>query len=160
MVGEVRRFQDMNLLPIARHTANDKQGSIGDVQVNRADDTPFEGVEVKAGHPITPEMIFAIPRKLQGNAVDRYYVLSTEPECIKDSMMNAVNIALQDVRQETGCEVIANGLIPTLRYYLRLIANKDQFLEEYTKLVLEDQDVREPQRVLWSTILVELSTKP
>jgi DNA (cytosine-5)-methyltransferase 1 len=157
MIGELKRFQNMELLPVARHTANDKKGSIGDVQVNRTEGIPFEGVEIKASHSIIPEMILAIPTKLQGNAVDRYYVLSTESECIKASAMNDVNAALQKVRQETGCEVIANGLIPTLRYYLRLIADKDQLLQEYTKLLTEDQDVREPQRVLWGSILAELS---
>ncbi|WP_143342163.1 hypothetical protein [Deinococcus indicus] len=152
MGNEVSRYQRKTVAPLNRHTANDKKGFIGDIQVNDGD-VPFEGVEVKDGHPITPEMVTALPQKLQGFQVDRYYILSTAENCIKVGEENAVEAAIEKVRQATGCEIIANGLIRTLWYYLRLLTDPDEVVRNYTDLMATDQDVRDQQRHLWGEIL-------
>lgn len=153
---ELKRYEGKKLVDIARHTANDKKGSIGDVQVNHANGEPFEGVEIKSGKKITVEMIKSIPLKLQGHAVDRYYLLSTEETYIDPSEREEVMSAVDEIRDATGCEIIPNGLIRSLWYYLRLISDKDHLIQSYTRLLQEDSDVREPQRALWSEILLEL----
>ncbi len=157
---ELKRYQGMELVDISRHTANDKKGSIGDVQVNYANEKPFEGVEVKSGKRITADMIKALPIKLQGHVVDRYYILSTEEQYIAPEDRVEVMAAVEEVRNETGCEIIPNGLVRTLWYYLRLISDKDAFIESYTRLLKTDKDVREPQRALWAEILLELQDAP
>ena len=158
LIKDVRRYEGKELVKISRHTANDKKGSIGDVQVNYVNNGPFEGVEVKSGIAITPEMVRAIPTKLQGHKVERYYILSTLNVCIDVNKQSEVADALDEIRLRTGCEIIANGLVPTLRYYLRLIVDKDTFLEKYTNLLLEDEDIREPQREVWGKIIEDLQS--
>lgn len=56
--------------------------------------------------------------------------------------------AANETRDATGCEIIPNGLIRSLWYYLRLISDKDHLIQSYTRLLQEDSDVREPQRAL------------
>lgn len=129
------------------------------MQVNYANGEPFEGVEIKSGKKITVEMIKSIPLKLQGYAVDRYYLLSTEENYIDPGEREEVMSAANEIRDATGCEIIPNGLIRSLWYYLRLISDKDHLIQSYTRLLQEDSDVREPQRALWSKILLELGAE-
>lgn len=158
LVVELTRYKDMTLRnPPNRHTANDKEGWIGDVQVDRRDGTPFEGVEVKAGRKITSDMVRALPKKFQGSVVDRYYILSTEEEYIPDADVGEVNETVIQIRQQTSCQVIVNGLNRSLWYYLRMIENPDVFLLRYTKQVQSDLDTKDEHRQLWSSILDELT---
>ncbi len=160
IILELKRYAGKTLVSVARHTANDKKGSTGDIQVNHASDKPFEGVEVKSGKQITAAMIKSIPIKLQDHAVERYYLLSTEEIYIHPLEKFEVMNVIAEIRSETGCEIIANGLIRSLWYYLRLITDKDSLLKSYTRLLQEDQDVREPQREAWSKILNQLGEIP
>lgn len=159
LVPEVERYRSIGaeLLDLQRHTANDKLGWIGDIQVNRADGVPFEGVEVKSGKKIDISMVNVLPRKLQGYAVDRYYILSTEEQYIEESQHDGVEKAVGQMRKQTGSQVIVNGLYPSLRYYLRLISDTNKFLTCYTNLVETDEDVKVDHKALWSAILTDLA---
>jgi len=168
LADELSRFKGTTLRnPPNRHTGNDKKGWIGDIQVDRADKTPFEAVEVKAGQQITSSMVWALPAKFRDQAVSRYYILSTEAVYIAQEELEEVNEAVREVRQQTGCQVIVNGLNRSLWYYLRMIENTDLFLEYYTFQVQNDKDTKDEHRELWATILarfngpeVTLSTPP
>lgn len=158
LVNELSRFKGTTLRnPPNRHTGNDKKGWIGDIQVDRADKTPFEAVEVKSDQQITSSMVWALPKKFRGQVVDRYYVLSTEPTYIAENEQKKVDEAVYEVRQRTGCQVIVNGLNRSLWYYLRMIENTDLFLEYYTKQVQNDKDTKNEHRELWATILARFS---
>lgn len=156
IVPELARYADKNLLILGRHTANDKLGAIGDVQINNLDGTPFEGVEVKSGKKITSDMVRAIPRKLQGYPVDRYYILSTEEEYIAPDEQHEISKIIQETRMDTGCEIIVNGLVRSLWYYLRLVTDKSEFLNNYTRLLQEDIDVKDQHRKLWADLLSDI----
>lgn len=144
--------------PPNRHTANDKKGFIGDVQVDLPDGTPFEGVEVKSGKKIDRAMVGDLPGKFKGIPVNRYYVLSTETEYIAEDEREDIENTVDRVRQETGGQIIVNGLYPSLRYYLRLISDTGQFLTNYTQQVETDEDVKAPHKAIWLRILTELSS--
>jgi len=159
LVPELSRFKNTVLRnPPNRHTGNDKEGWIGDIQVDRLDGTPFESVEVKAGKKITSDMVRSLPKKFQGYAVDRYYILSTEKEYIQEDEIDEINIEVRDVRQQTGCQVIVNGLNRSLWYYLRMLENSDLFLKHYTAQVQNDEDTKPEHRTLWAKILSSLET--
>lgn len=154
LVVELLRYQDTLLRnPPNRHTANDKEGWIGDIQIDRLDGTPFEGVEVKSGIKITSDMVRALPKKFAGQAVDRYYILSTADPYIGKNELDEVMQAVEKVRQETGCQVIVNGLNQSLRYYLRLVSGPNNFLTNYTEQIQRDLDVKDEHRALWAQIL-------
>lgn len=161
LMPEVARFEGKELRhPPNRHTANDKEGWIGDIQVDRlSDGTPFEGVEVKAGRQITNYMVRALPRKFQGASVDRYYILSTEEFYIASENIAKVDLAVKETRQATGCQIIVNGLNRSLWYYLRMLSNPNAFIDYYTELVRTDPDVKSDHRMIWSDILNELMSE-
>ncbi|MDQ3507248.1 MAG: hypothetical protein M3494_04410 [Actinomycetota bacterium] len=143
--------------PPNRHTANDKKGFIGDVQVDLPNGTPFEGVEVKSGKKIDKAMVGDLPGKFKGIPVNRYYVLSTATEYIAESERENIEKTVDRVRRETGCQIIVNSLYPSLQYYLRLVSDTGQFLANYTNQVETDKDVKAPHKAIWRDILTELS---
>lgn len=154
---ELSRYQSTALRnPPNRHTANDKEGWIGDIQIDRIDATPFEGVEVKSGIKITSDMVRALPAKFSGQAVERYYILSTSEPYIAKNEFDEVMQTVKIVRESTGCQVIVNGLNQSLRYYLRLISDTNKFLINYTEQIQTDQDVKDEHRELWVQILASL----
>lgn len=158
LVTELSRFKGTILRnPPNRHTGNDKKGWIGDIQVDRAEETPFEAVEVKSGQQITSGMVRALPAKFRGEVVNRYYILSTEAEYIAKEEQDEVNEAVREVRQQTGCQVIVNGLNRSLWYYLRMIENTDLFLAYYTQQVQDDKDTKDEHKELWATILARIT---
>lgn len=157
LVVELSRYQDTTLRnPPNRHTANDKEGWIGDIQIDRLDGTPFEGLEVKSGIKITADMVRALPEKFAGQAVERYYILSTSDPYIAKNEFDEVMQTVEQVRQSTGCQVIVNGLNQSLRYYLRLISDTNKFSINYTEQIQTDLDVKDEHREVWAQILANL----
>ena len=158
LVTELARYQDKTLRnPPNRHTANDKDSWIGDVQIDRLDETPFEGVEVKSERPITTNMVSILPKKFAGYTVDRYYILSTSEPYINKEQTDEVMQIVEKVRQNTGCQIIINGLNQSLRYYLRLLSDPNQFLKNYTEQIETDLDVKDEHRKLWAKILENIT---
>jgi len=158
LVQQLPRYQDASLQPLGRHTGNDKKGRIGDVQVDRLDGTPFEAVEVKSDQLITTAMVDKLVQELQparfgGRAVDRYYILSTREQYMAAESRSTVEAKVGAVEQQTGCQIVVNGLSRSILYYLRLIVEPDEFLRNYTALVEQDLDVRAEHHQLWVTIL-------
>lgn len=161
LVVEMSRFTSVAAElrnPPNRHTANDKKGFIGDVQVDLPNGTPFEGVEVKSGKKIDKAMVGDLPGKFKGVPVNRYYVLSTAREYLAENDREEIENTMKRVRQETGCQTIVNGLYPSLQYYLRLISDTGEFLKNYTAQVETDKDVKAPHKAIWLDILTGLSS--
>ena len=44
------------------------------------------------------------------------------------------------MKQEHGCEVIVNGIMPSLKYYLRLLSNPSDFLQGYEAALQTDYE--------------------
>ena len=55
-----------------------------------------------------------------------------------------------------GCHVIANGLINSLKYYLRLISETSEFIENYVNLVENDSSLKFEHKKYWNTIISEM----
>jgi DNA (cytosine-5)-methyltransferase 1 len=155
MVVELVRYKGTELLPLERHTTADlRSGSIGDIQVNRNNE-PYEGVEVKSEKSITPAMVRELPRKFSSRNVSRYYILSTADPYILKEDIEVVNSAVREVEKETGAQVIVNGIVRTLWYYLRLLENPATVLPIYRELLEADKDIRTELKESWNTIITE-----
>jgi len=57
---------------------------------------------------------------------------TAEPNIESDEQKNIDN-EIERIRKEHGCEVIVNGIISSLKYYLRLLSNPESFVERYTE---------------------------
>ena len=49
---------------------------------------------------------------------------------------------ISEIRDNHGCQLIVNGLLHTLKYYLRLISNPKAFFNEYIELVEADTEIK------------------
>ncbi len=112
--------------------------SVGDIEVKNPDGSYLEAIAIKQNKPITAAMIGAAYRKIKNTDIKRYYILTTHEPDSYDS--EAVAREIEKYSKVHPCEIIADGVIPSLKYYMRLMNNPQAFVDEYTKwLELEFQ---------------------
>ena len=58
--------------------------------------------------------------------------------------------------EEQGCQVIINGVIPTIKYYMRLIQKPNMFLDFYIKNMERDIVIRSEHKEIWNKIVDSL----
>lgn len=148
---ELKRYDGKSLLPLQLHSAADSQtGSLGDVEV--ADDASgeiFEAVEVKHGLPISESVVAGVREKVMNRQIERYYILTTAERCEPDTAAKAI---IENIKSVYECQVIANGVIPTLRYYLRLLDDPSAVFPAYASLLQTDRSIAHEHRVGWNAV--------
>lgn len=156
LIREVRRFQNKELLPIANHTSSDiRSGRIGDVEVADTNGRPFEAVEVKHGIPITVSLVGDALSKFQTTPVDRFYLLSTAETPPQEMLLIAEQA--KRIKNTHGCQVIVNGIMPTIKYYLRLLDDPYEFIECYVNLLENDTSIKFEHKKRWNELIGGLS---
>ena len=158
MLMEIQRYEGKMLLPLKSHTTADTKSrgirSIGDIEVLH-DNSFFEGVEIKHNIPISLGLVEDAYQKFAQTPVSRYYLLTTAEPNVED--IDAVNDFVSEIHRQHGCEVIVNGILPSLKYYLRLLSSPQLFLETYSKnLQLDFQqkaEIKEPHLRYWETLI-------
>ena len=131
------RYQGKILAPLKAHTTSDARSrSYADVEILTAEGLLFEGVEIKHNIKITPTLVADAAEKFVNTPANRYYLLTTaEPNLTDESEIAAL---VKHLRRSHGCEVIVNGLLPSLKYYLRLLPDPPAFVEHYTRILQAD----------------------
>ena len=153
MIAEMDRFRGKRLQPLREHTTADvRAGSIGDIEiVDEESGNLFEAVEVKHGIKITKQVIDDAFDKFKTHPVGRFYIVSTgglaEDEC--DQMRRRIG----ELRNLHGCQVIINGVIPSLKYYLRLLKDPNTVVEKYVENLMKDSAVKFEHRNAWNQIV-------
>lgn len=150
LISELQRFEGKQLKDLQAHSAADSQtGSIGDIEVANEDGSIFEAIEVKHGLPINIAIIDSAKQKIRGSQVERYYILTTyEEQILSDELTSAAN----QVEKLLGCQMIINGVIPSIRYYLRLLTNPGKVIPEYVSLLVADGAISFEHRDVWNKI--------
>jgi DNA (cytosine-5)-methyltransferase 1 len=135
LIRDIARYKGKKLLPLKSHVASDiKSKEIGDVEIiDRKTESIFEGVEIKHGIPIDFLMVRDVYEKIKDVSIERYYILTTAEPNIKKDQENQVLQLINGIKKGHGCEIVVNGLIPSLKYYLRLVHNLDEFVDLYSK---------------------------
>lgn len=132
LMPDVKRYSGKILAPLESHTSPDSRSkSLGDIEVKNANGSCFEAIEIKHMKPITVDMVGVAYRKIKNTDVDRYYLLTTSEPNLDD--YDAVMQEIEKYKKVHPCQIIVNGIIPSLKYYLRLISNPQGFVDEYTK---------------------------
>ncbi len=138
LIPLLKRYDKKILLPLQVHTSSDKHG-FGDIEIYDEKYLPFEIVEIKHNIPIDKYMIFDIVKKINGTNINRYYLLTTYTRGFKNQEIEQlVNKFIAYVNIKRNIDIIANGIITTLKYYLRFIDNYNLFLNIYTKNLIND----------------------
>lgn len=132
------------------HTAADRRTDlIGDIHILDANDTLFEGYEIKHNIPISSGLIQTSFEKLRNTPVQRFYLLTT----YRHADYSEFEPDIQRVAQSHGCQLIVNGIAPTLRYYLRLIQDTRGFVNEYVSLLESDPAATFWLKQAWNEIV-------
>ncbi len=134
LINDVSRFENKKLLPLRSHISPDARArGVGDLEVVDEKGAYFEAVEIKHGIPIDSVMIQDAYDKFKVTPINRYYLLTTAEPNIKQGEEDKILEVIEDIRNKHGCEVIVNGLIHSLKYYLRLLNEPSKFIDNYTK---------------------------
>lgn len=132
LMPDVKRYSGKSLAHLESHTSPDSRSkSLGDIDVNNADNSCFESVEIKYNKPITADMVSVAYRKIGNTEIDRYYILTTSEPNFADH--ESVMQEIEKYKKNHSCQIIVNGVIPSLKYYMRLISNPQDIIGEYTK---------------------------
>ncbi len=132
LMSDVKRYSGKILMPLESHTSPDSRSkSLGDIDVNNADSSCFESVEIKHNKPITADMVGVVYRKIKDTSIDRYYILTTSKPNFND--YESVMREIEKYKRVHPCQIIVNGVIPSLKYYMRLMSNPQGIVDEYTK---------------------------
>ncbi|MDE0554466.1 MAG: DNA methyltransferase [Candidatus Poribacteria bacterium] len=158
MLMEIQRYKGKTLLPLKSHTTADTKSrgirAIGDIEVMHENNF-FEGVEIKHNIPISLGIVEDAYQKFSQIPISRYYLLTTAEPNVED--IDSVNDLVSEIHRQHGCEVIINGIIPSLKYYLRLLSSPQLFLDGYSRnLQLDFQqkaEIKETHLRYWETLL-------
>ncbi len=158
LLMEIQRYEGKTLSPLKSHTTADTKShgirAIGDIEVMH-NNSFFEGVEIKHNIPISLGLVEDAYQKFAQTPVSRYYLLTTAEPNVED--VDSVNNLVSEIHKQHGCEVIVNGILPSLKYYLRLLSGPQLFLEGYSKnLQLDFQqkaEIKETHLRYWEALL-------
>ena len=159
MLMSIERYEGKTLPPLKSHTTSDtKSGGIGDVEVLDENGDFFEAVEIKHNISISPKLVRDAYDKFAETSICRYYLLTTAEPNVDDPGM--VDPLIHQIHRNHGCEVIVNGILPSLKYYLRLLSNPKIFLDYYSKNIQLDfkqnTDIKEIHLRYWKELLDSL----
>lgn len=153
VIPELKRFSGFELKNLELHSAADSQtGAVGDIELADKGGDVFEAVEIKHNIPLSVELINDTAAKLVTRNISRFYILTTSSNCTPTDEMNR---RIKEMRDRTGCQIIANGVIPTIRYYLRLVENPSSIFRPYLDLVRTDKGLSHEHREQWNRIVLQ-----
>lgn len=152
LINEVNRYKDCELLPLLAHNAPDqKTGRSGDIDI-QSDSKTVEAVEIKHGISIDKSVVSSAIDKVKRTTLKRYYILSTKDLLAE---MDEITKLTMDAKINHGCEVIVNGVTATLKYYLRLVSNTDDFMDYFVSELEKDKDISYKAKIAWDAIVEE-----
>jgi len=154
LMKEAKRFENKELQFIESHTSADtRSGRIGDIEVIDEHGKPFEAVEVKHGIQISLQLVKDAFQKFSTTQVRRFYLLSTAD--INSSERVEIENEIERIKNVHGCHVIANGLVKSLNYYLRMLTDTSEFVNNYVTLIEVDGALKFEHKKRWNEIISE-----
>jgi len=139
LIEELQRYNDCELAELGSHTASDRTSkSSGDIEIMK-NFKVFESIEIKGHKLIDSNTLRVAQEKIHRFNPARYYILSFAG--IKEEDMEEIKKLVMETKENHGCQIIVNGIMNTIRYYLRLVSSLDTFFTTYSKLVAKDKEL-------------------
>ena len=155
IINEISRYDNCILKDLGSHTASDRTSkSAGDIEIFKENQL-FEVLEIKLDKPIDANILRIAKEKIVRYNPNRYYILSNY-EIFEDEK-ETIDEIIEEVKNVHGCQIIVNGVIPTLKYYLRLISNLETFYTSYSRLISEDSELKSIHKQKWNELTEELN---
>ncbi len=156
LIEEVERYRSCTLKKLGSHTSSDKTSkTAGDIEIFDKNKKLIEAIEIKQGKPINLQIVLNAKDKIVKHNPRRYYIFSSI-DILKEDEEKIQN-EIEFISKNHGCQVIINGIIPTLKYYLRLITSVENFIEDYSKLIEQDKELQAVHKIQWNNILQSLN---
>lgn len=157
LINEVDNYSGLLLRELESHQASDlRTGSVGDIELEDSEADVIEGVEVKHGIEIDLPILLRAKEKILKSSLKRYYILTTHPSCV--AINSEVLDVIRDVYSTHGCQIIVNGVIPSIRYYLRMCSNPSDFINNYSKNIVSQSSVTTEHLEIWKAVQDKLNT--
>lgn len=157
LIKEIGRYKNKKLDKLNSHTSCDRSSkATGDIVIRDVEtNNLYEVIEIK--FDITPNVIMINDayEKFKSEPIQRYYVLSTAHASEDEEFK--INEEIIKIREEHGCQVIVNGIFPSLKYYLRLLENTDEFMNRYVENLQANSELDFEHKIAWNRILEEKS---
>jgi DNA (cytosine-5)-methyltransferase 1 len=154
IIKEVSRYQDCTLKMLGSHTASDKTSkSAGDIEIyySESPSSLLEAIEIKFEKPIDKHMVAIATEKIARFNPERYLILSSAN--VKQEDVSDIAKMIDEIASQYKCQVIVNGVLPTIKYYLRLINYLPEFINNYSTLIEKDQEINFAHKQKWNEII-------
>lgn len=154
LIKELSRYKNSTLQTLSSHTTSDRtSNSAGDIEIFK-DDELFEVIEIKLDKAIDKNIVRIAKEKIVKHNPKRYYILSYFEVLEEDK--DEINQIIEEVKSLHGCQIVVNGLLPTLKYYFRLIENLEDFIKIYSNLIQIDSELKSVHKIKYNELLEEL----
>jgi DNA (cytosine-5)-methyltransferase 1 len=151
LINEIGRYKKCRLSEIGSHTASDRTSKTsGDIEIFK-DKQLFEAIEIKLDKAIDVTMVRIAIEKITRFNPDRYYILSYVG--LRESDKSEIEYLIDNLKKEHGCQIIINGLLPTIKYYLRLLTSLEEFVSNYSDLVGKDTEIKKIHKEKWNELM-------
>lgn len=153
LINEMGRYNGKILEPLASHTSSDRSSkATGDIVVrDELTGSIYEVIEIKFDIVPNLMMIKDAYKKFCFEPIQRYYILSTKHADQNEILQ--MDEEIYRISQEHGCQVIVNGIFPSIQYYLRLLQNTDKFIEKYVENLQKNTELDYEHKIAWNRIL-------
>lgn len=151
LISEFKRYDGCTLAPLSSLTACDRTNKAsGDIEIFR-NGKLFEAIEIKLDKKIDSQIVRVVEDKIYKWNPQRYYILSVLGTKSEDQ--SEISDVICNVGINHGCQIINNGLLPTIKYYLRLITDLSQFLDLYSKSIENDSELQYIHKTIWNELI-------
>lgn len=157
LVNSVDRYADKKLEPLKSHLSSDtKSKTLGDIEIKDKKGNYFEVVEIKHKIPIDTILVEDAVSKIEKTQIKRYYMLTTAIPNIKLGEEKKVTDLVNKINSKQTFEIIVNGVMSSIKYYLRLLDDSSKFIKVYTNLLNEEfkkgTEIKEEHMIAWKNI--------
>jgi len=158
LIKEMVRYDGCILKPLGSHTASDKTSrSAGDIEIFGSEqlDDLLEVIEIKHEKSIDKHIVKIAQEKIIKFLPERYFILSSLD--IKTEDETDISEIIDETLSIYKCQIVINGILPTIKYYLRLIKSLPEFINHYSELIEKDREIDVEHKLRWIQILKNLS---
>jgi len=149
LIDELKRYEGCTLNKLGSHTASDRTSkTAGDIEIFKNGEL-IEAIEIKLNKPINADLMRQVQQKIYKHNPKRYCVFSSGQVIEAESIANIVN----EIKKVHGCQVIVNGVVPTLKYYLRLIVSLQSFINSFLGAVEKDSELKPIHKTVIVTLI-------
>lgn len=151
LIEELKRYEGCELNQLGSHTASDRTSkTAGDIEIFKNGEL-IEAIEIKLDKPINAGLMRIAQQKIYKYNPKRYCIFSSGNIIEADIIKSIVD----EIKENHGCQIIVNGVIPTLKYYLRLIISLQNFINGFLFAVENDSELKP----IHKTVIAELIEK-